>query len=366
MILVGWLLVYGGQNVVAQKTFPFLQSTTQTYSNVVVTGKTVTDVFIRHSKGIATVKARDLDGPTRKRLGFPEKEPVQAAATPLAPAKVEAAKPTPKPWYGSMERVKWITVAAGAVLLVLPIFFFKGRSESSDNIAAEELGPLILNLDSFLASNPPLKSLKDIFPAPTVSHLVEYGQARERQYARTLHPDCEVCLRARASQVQVYEWVANWDPSMSFTKTNFLLLFLGIWSVTVKKTVVSFGTTHALCKSCARKTRLRRILSIFLQGSGFFSLLAGLFMLAVSGMILIDLSNHQPVDNESWWCLAGGLAALAYCWFGYKYANKFLMPETFRSIGLYPFGLARVVVPKNCRNIIPMPEQNDSDSAVNS
>ena len=64
--------------------FPVLQVGATMYTNatVTVTGKSGADLFILHSKGIATLKIKDLDDATRARLGFPSRNATQASAVP--------------------------------------------------------------------------------------------------------------------------------------------------------------------------------------------------------------------------------------------------------------------------------------------
>ena len=50
----------------------FLKTETQTYSNVVVTSKTATHIFITHRLGMAGLKVRSLEPAVRKQLGYQE------------------------------------------------------------------------------------------------------------------------------------------------------------------------------------------------------------------------------------------------------------------------------------------------------
>jgi hypothetical protein len=66
----------------AGPTFPFLDTGVQVYSNVTVTSKSATHVFITHSKGFAGLKVNELNHDTLVKLGYEE-----------APKEAQAPKP---------------------------------------------------------------------------------------------------------------------------------------------------------------------------------------------------------------------------------------------------------------------------------
>jgi hypothetical protein len=55
-----------------EQTFPVLQIGTQTYSNVTVTTKSATYIFILHSAGMTNIKVKDLTPELRVQLGYDE------------------------------------------------------------------------------------------------------------------------------------------------------------------------------------------------------------------------------------------------------------------------------------------------------
>src|SRR5262250_942384 len=59
----------------AEERLPILHAGQRFYTNVLVTQKTPTDLFIMHDGGMATVKVRDLDSATRSRLGLKPTDP---------------------------------------------------------------------------------------------------------------------------------------------------------------------------------------------------------------------------------------------------------------------------------------------------
>ena len=63
----------------ADQRFPVLEAGGISYTNVLVTGTTTRDVFIRHAGGLSTLKVSDLDAPTRTALGFPVAAPAPTA-----------------------------------------------------------------------------------------------------------------------------------------------------------------------------------------------------------------------------------------------------------------------------------------------
>jgi len=54
----------------ADARFPVLRAAGVSYSNVIVTGTSTKDVFIRHAGGLATLRVTDLDAATRTALGY--------------------------------------------------------------------------------------------------------------------------------------------------------------------------------------------------------------------------------------------------------------------------------------------------------
>jgi len=67
----------------AQERFAELQVNGSRFTNVVVTGKTAKDLFIRHAGGFATIKLHELDRTTLEQLGV---------APPPAPASSKSSK----------------------------------------------------------------------------------------------------------------------------------------------------------------------------------------------------------------------------------------------------------------------------------
>lgn len=67
-------LLWRAMSASAQEAMPVLETDSQTYSNVVVTSKTATHIFITHSLGMAGIKVRSLDPALQKELGY-ELEP---------------------------------------------------------------------------------------------------------------------------------------------------------------------------------------------------------------------------------------------------------------------------------------------------
>jgi hypothetical protein len=67
----------------AEETFPLLQIGTRTYTNVTITTKTKSQIFIMHSAGMHTVKVADLEPELRSKLGYGT-EPEQKSTKGLA------------------------------------------------------------------------------------------------------------------------------------------------------------------------------------------------------------------------------------------------------------------------------------------
>lgn len=87
----------GGVNAAVEESFPLLEVGTHTYTNVTVTTKSKTYVFILHSQGMTNLKVSELPPETLKTLGYAEPTPPKTnnAATEWAKqtiAKIEAPK----------------------------------------------------------------------------------------------------------------------------------------------------------------------------------------------------------------------------------------------------------------------------------
>src|SRR5712672_1937165 len=61
-----------------EQTFDVLQIGTQTYSNVTVTTKAKTYVFLMHSSGMANIKVADLSPDVKEKLGYADLEKAKA------------------------------------------------------------------------------------------------------------------------------------------------------------------------------------------------------------------------------------------------------------------------------------------------
>ena len=68
----------------AQEVFETLTVGAQTYTNVTVTTKTRTDVFITHAHGIASLKVQDVDYEALVKLGYESPKPLDALKSKFA------------------------------------------------------------------------------------------------------------------------------------------------------------------------------------------------------------------------------------------------------------------------------------------
>jgi hypothetical protein len=78
----------------AEDAFPLLQIGTRTYTNVTVTTKAKTYIFIFHTGGMNSIKVADLSAEVREQLGYGSAEKPKASTNSLAAAwaKTEVAK----------------------------------------------------------------------------------------------------------------------------------------------------------------------------------------------------------------------------------------------------------------------------------
>ena len=105
----------------------------ETYSNVTVTTKTRTDVFISHARGIANLKVRDLDEAAQLKLGYELPKPVEPLKKRLALPKslsldpVQMREMEEKLTGEARERLKTVgpamIAAVAGVLLALHLLF---------------------------------------------------------------------------------------------------------------------------------------------------------------------------------------------------------------------------------------------------
>lgn len=93
-----------------EQTFPLLQIGTRTYTNVTVTTKAKTYIFIFHAGGMNNIKVADLPAELREKLGYASEEKRKAGTNnPAGWAKAEVAKletPQIKEIRQSLER-RW-------------------------------------------------------------------------------------------------------------------------------------------------------------------------------------------------------------------------------------------------------------------
>lgn len=127
-ILFFTLAVVTSFSATAQETFETLTVGAQVYSNVTVTTKTRTDVFISHSQGIASIKVKDLDDDAQIKLGYDVPKPVEAPKSKLSlppalqidSAKVrEMEKELAEDAKAKLQEVKPVFVWVGIAILLL-------------------------------------------------------------------------------------------------------------------------------------------------------------------------------------------------------------------------------------------------------
>jgi len=73
--LLGLLIRLGGAEAAAEESFDVLQIGTHSYSNVTVTTKAKTYIFIMHSAGMETIKLADLPEEVQEKLGYIASKP---------------------------------------------------------------------------------------------------------------------------------------------------------------------------------------------------------------------------------------------------------------------------------------------------
>jgi hypothetical protein len=76
-VLLAWMLAFAGgySAQAADERFDTLTAGHETFNKVLVLNKTRTDVFISHSRGMCSLKVKDLDIPTQQKLGYQVQQP---------------------------------------------------------------------------------------------------------------------------------------------------------------------------------------------------------------------------------------------------------------------------------------------------
>jgi len=87
-------ILFVGSLMAAEDRIPLLKVGEQTFSNVVVTGKSATDLYFMHSGGVGNVKLKALSPEMQQRFGF---DPAKAAE--VETAQAEARKKGIDPLY---------------------------------------------------------------------------------------------------------------------------------------------------------------------------------------------------------------------------------------------------------------------------
>jgi hypothetical protein len=93
LALAPLLMLPFGSKAGMEETFPLLQIGTRTYTNVTVTSKAKTYIFLIHAGGMNNIKIADLPADLRERLGYNTgAKPKTGTNSPAAWAKAEVAK----------------------------------------------------------------------------------------------------------------------------------------------------------------------------------------------------------------------------------------------------------------------------------
>lgn len=336
VLAVALMIACGVMVAGAEETFPVLNAGDNSYTNVVVTGKTATDVFISCSQGIATVKVRDLDEATRLRLGYPSHMPPAQKPEVM----VAASKPWGKTAFETLVRYKWLAFVVVMVLAGLPLWKLYQRPEPTD-FEKPKYGQEPLKLDPAVLQSSRTSELDDL-PTHDAGFLIRHGTKMQNRYHGNQNV-CEICQSKAVSQLQTYHWRCTTGSRLKFTPLNFLLLFVGYASVTVVHDNIEFETTHSLCKPCVVQTRLKRMLSVLTNVVAFLLLLTCLTITVISGVIILhDMFSGVRLERGSLEVFGAGIGGLVLSWLGYKWARRLQIPSNFRTIGRRPFWLRKV------------------------
>jgi hypothetical protein len=328
----------------ADEVFPVLQAGGKSYTNVLVTEKTATDLFISCSQGLVTVKVRDLDEATRLRLGYAAPIRVQAA-----PAVSQAIAPPEKSWrtkaWETLQRHEWLATILVLSLAGLSWLFSSRQTEQTEDEGAK--GPWVQQQPQPAAAADASATTVENFPLRDFTSLTRHGHKMQERY-RGHQKVCDLCQSEAVSQVQAYLWVARIEPHIRYTPLHLLVLLAGYIWITVSHTVVDFQTTHCLCKACVARTRIRRMFSVAVKWVAIFALLISLGVTTISGVVLLCTGFDREVARV----LGCGVVGLVFSSLGQEWARRLRIPASFRDIGRRPFWLSRVEVMIRCEQTL--------------
>jgi hypothetical protein len=137
LVLAVWLVQPAFAAKPGEETFDVLRTRTATYTNVTVTSRAETYIFIVHSKGMSSVKVQDLPLETQRRLGYTAAEPSESAmpevaARPLIGGDQKTDDPPPATEKGPIHARTLLAIAVGIIaLLVVFAFILKAFSKKA-------------------------------------------------------------------------------------------------------------------------------------------------------------------------------------------------------------------------------------------
>ncbi len=346
----------------ADERVPVLHVGARSYTNVVITGKTATDLFIQHAQGIATVKIADLDAATRSQLGVsvPRTSEAGPNSNPIGvqPARTDDKQGTPAAspdsskdaWLLNLRLIKWVAIPLAVWLIGWPLLARLAKPKPAEPGAPT--GPLTdesgEDIDQVLEGRRPLRSLMKHFGS-AVSALTFYGNRMQQKYHTAAPPGtCVMCGKPNGTVTETYYWKAFVRPRFKFGALDAVLLFLGRVGFTVEQTVVSFVTTHQLCADCGAKARFRRGLSVAIKAAAFFCLVIGLGLTILGGAGFVYLkirATAQAQRDAHGFALACalGIVGIVASILGHRLETLLRVPPRLRVIGRKPFLLAKVV-----------------------
>lgn len=361
LLIVFFILCCAPILVRAESRIPILVVGKTSYTNVVVVGKTADDVFIRHNGGLASFRVQTLSDAVKAQLGLPahpittnlvaSTQPKENRSLPSGSHEEQVAQspqqPPPSPEQPQATArdngrgiFKYAPEGAAAIVLLIVLRFLVFRTpKAKENAAATDSDELTQVLDGRL----PLSVL--IRQGDTERALTIYAEQMQRKYSRIpAGTPCVSCEQNAGSVIEFYRWAASCNERVKFGALSVLLLFVGWIRFTRQWTVVRFETAHCFCPKCARKTKLRRGLSVIVKGITFFCLLVGLVLGIPCGTAVLyfkSIGADHDAKGFIWGALVG-FAGLAIGIVGHRWEKILQIPPKIRFIGRSPFYLSAV------------------------
>ena len=193
--------------------------------------------------------------------------------------------------------------------------------------------------DSMIESGRPWNEVIPLFPTKISAYEYFAGSMARRFASADSH--CAACGRQCDTAPIAFTWRANLH-TVKTVLVSFLITAITIFGTHLysRWVVVEFTTFHRLCPACRRRHRIRGFAVALLQHLLFAALIL-LVILTVPSFIFLFLAIFAMPECR--WQTFGisliGVLLLGLVMWGFAMSKRFLIPESLRQIGRFPFFL---------------------------